>query len=66
MLIGTRVNGQQIGFYPGLTSLDPNGNLLPTADFRAVYASILEQWFNADANSILPGVQPFQRPQLLK
>jgi uncharacterized protein (DUF1501 family) len=66
MLIGTRVNGQQIGFYPGLTSLDPNGNLLPTADFRAVYASILEQWFNADANSILPGVQPFQRPALLK
>ncbi len=66
MLIGTRVNGQQIGFYPGLTSLDPNGNLLPTADFRAVYASILEQWFNADANQILPGVAAFQRPALFK
>jgi uncharacterized protein (DUF1501 family) len=66
MLIGTRVNGQQIGFYPGLTSLDPNGNLLPSADFRAVYASILEQWFDADANQILPGVAAFQRPTLLK
>jgi uncharacterized protein (DUF1501 family) len=64
MLIGSAVNGQQIGSFPGLTSLDSNGNLLPTADFRAVYASILEQWFDADANSILPDVQAFQRPVL--
>jgi hypothetical protein len=31
-----------------------------------VQAAILEQWFNADANALLPGVQPFQRPALLK
>lgn len=66
-LIGTRLKGQQIGSFPGITGgLDPAGNLRPTADFRAVQAAILEQWFNADANALLPGVQPFQRPALLR
>src|SRR5439155_183809 len=45
---------------------DASGNLKPTADFRAVYAALLEQWFNADSNAILPGVAGFARPALLK
>ena len=45
----------------GLNSL---GNLAPTADFRAVYSSILEQWLKADANAILPNVSGYQRPAL--
>jgi uncharacterized protein (DUF1501 family) len=35
-------------------------------DFRAIYAALLEQWFNADSNAILPGVSAFARPALLK
>ena len=67
LLIGTQVNGQQIGVFPGVTGgLDGNGNLIPTADFRAVYSSILEQWLGVDANNILPNVSAYQRPVLLK
>ncbi len=66
-LIGTRVNGQQIGVFPGITGgLDGGGNLVPTADFRAVYASILEQWLGTDANDVIPGVSAYARPALLK
>ena len=66
-LIGTKVKGQQLGSHPGVTGgLDASGNLKPTADFRAVYAALLEQWFNADSNAILPGVSGFARPALLK
>jgi uncharacterized protein (DUF1501 family) len=66
-LIGTRVNGQQIGVFPGITGgLDGGGNLMPTADFRAVYASILEQWLGTDANDVIPGVSAYARPALLR
>jgi uncharacterized protein (DUF1501 family) len=66
-LIGTRVNGQMVGGFPGVTGgLNSLGNLAPTADFRAVYSSILEQWLNADANKILPDVSGYQRPALLR
>jgi len=66
-LIGTQVNGQQIGEYPGVTGgLDSNSDLVPTADFRAVYSAILEQWLGQDANAILPDASGYQRPTLLK
>ncbi len=66
-LIGTRMNGQQIGEYPGVTGgLDGNSDLVPTADFRAVYSAVLEQWLGVDANTILPNVSAYQRPALLK
>ena len=66
-VIGTKASGQMIGSFPGITGgLNGLGNLQPTADFRAVYSSILEQWLGADANSILPGVSGYQRPVLLK
>lgn len=65
-LIGRRVNGQQVGAFPGVTGgLDGNGDLVPTADFRAVYAAILEQWLGADANAVLPAASGYQRPTLL-
>jgi uncharacterized protein (DUF1501 family) len=66
-LIGTKVNGQLVGSFPGVTGgLNNLGNLAPTADFRAVYSSILEQWLDADANAILPNVSGYQRPALLR
>ena len=67
-LIGTRVKGQQIGPFPGLSGggLDGQGNLIATADFRAIYAALLEQWFDTDANNLLPSVAAYARPALLK
>jgi len=66
-LIGTRVNGQQLGEHPGVTGgLDPSGNLVPTSDFRAVYAALLEQWLDTDGNAILPEASGLQRPALLR
>jgi uncharacterized protein (DUF1501 family) len=66
-LIGTKLTGAQIGSHPGVTSgLDAQGNLKPSADFRAVYAAILEQWLDVDANDVLPNVAAFKRPVLLK
>jgi uncharacterized protein (DUF1501 family) len=64
-LMGTKVVGQQIGSFPGVTGgLDANGNLVPTSDFRAIYAGLLEQWLDTDGNAILPGAAGFQRPTL--
>jgi uncharacterized protein (DUF1501 family) len=66
-LIGTQVNGQQLGEYPGVTGgLDANSDLVPTADFRAIYAAILEQWLATNANDVLPDVSAYERPALLR
>jgi uncharacterized protein (DUF1501 family) len=66
-LIGTHASGQQVGEYLGLASgLDDDGNLKPSADFRGVYAGLLEQWLSFDASRILPDAKKFQRPQLVK
>jgi uncharacterized protein (DUF1501 family) len=68
LLIGTKVVGQQVGNFPGLTGggLDSLGNLRATSDFRAVYAGMLEQWLGTDANPLLPGASAFGRPTLFK
>jgi uncharacterized protein (DUF1501 family) len=67
-LIGSRVRGRMIGEFPGLkegTGLDADGNLVATSDFRAVYASLLEQWFGFDAAQVIPAAASFARPQLV-
>jgi uncharacterized protein (DUF1501 family) len=66
-LIGSRVRGQLIGEFPGLGSsgLDGDGNLVATADFRAVYSSLLEQWLGAEAERVIPGAGSFDRPALI-
>ena len=67
-LIGTRVRGGMIGEFPGVGpgGLDELGNLRATADFRGVYAGLIEQWLGADADGIIPGASSFARPALLK
>jgi uncharacterized protein (DUF1501 family) len=66
-LIGSRVAGKMVGEFPGLKSgLDHDGNLTPTADFRGLYSSLLEQWLNTDAAAILPNAHHFARPQLIR
>ena len=49
-------NLKQPGFYndaPNLTDLDTNLDLKYTVDFRAVYATILDNWLEVDNTSIL-------------
>ena len=56
-----------IGEFPGLQSgLDADGNLKATADFRGVYAALLEQWLDTDAGKLIPNARSFPRPSLLK
>jgi uncharacterized protein (DUF1501 family) len=54
-LIGSRVKGQMVGEFPGLTKLDPNENLVNTSDFRAVYSGVLAQWLGTEAGLVIPG-----------
>jgi uncharacterized protein (DUF1501 family) len=66
-LIGSRVAGKMVGEFPGLKAgLDVDGNLKPTADFRGVYASLLEQWLHFDAAAIVPNAHNFARPHLIR
>jgi uncharacterized protein (DUF1501 family) len=66
-LIGTCAAGQQVGEFPGLASgLDEDGNVKATSDFRGVYAGLLEQWLQFDAERILPHASSFARPTLVK
>jgi uncharacterized protein (DUF1501 family) len=65
-LIGTRSKGQMVGQFPGLTTLDAQQNLRSTADFRALYCGLLEQWLGQDAAAVIPNASSFTRPTLLK
>ena len=65
-LIGTRAAGTMIGEYPGLTTLDPQGNLRSTSDFRGLYCSLLEDWFGTEAEGIVPGQAAFARYAVVK
>jgi uncharacterized protein (DUF1501 family) len=66
-LVGTRARGRMIGELPDLTTgLDQDGNVRATADFRGVYASLLEQWLGVDAASVLPDAGSFPRPALVR
>ena len=65
MLIGSRVTGRMIGEFPSLERLDANGNQRVNVDFRGVYASLLEQWFDHDAAAVIPGAARFPRYSLI-
>ena len=58
-LLGRQIRGGLYGRMPSLKDTD-FGNLIPTTDFRALYAMIAERWFNCQATTALtePG-QPF-------
>jgi uncharacterized protein (DUF1501 family) len=64
-VIGTQVRGRMIGEFPGLAQLDADDNLRATSDFRALYCSILEQWFGVDAGAVIPDSVGFGRPALI-
>lgn len=71
-VIGRDVRQGMLGEFPGLGSygsagagLDRDGNLRATADFRALYCALLEQWLQTDAEGIIPGAGSLTRPMLL-
>jgi uncharacterized protein (DUF1501 family) len=65
-LIGTRASGKMVGEFPGLEKLDENENVLRTSDFRGMYCSLLEQWFQTEAGLVIPEAASFERPVLVK
>jgi len=65
-LMGTAVRQHMVGEFPGLTKgLDGDGNLRATSDFRAVYSSLVEQWFDVDAARIIPDAKTMPRVRLV-
>ena len=68
LLMGSRVKGTVLGEWPGLGSagVDGHGNVKANVDFRAVYASIAEQWLDVDAAPLVPNAGSFGRYALLK
>jgi len=58
MVIGPRVSGGLLGAQPTLGDLDQRGDLKYKVDFREMYSTVIEDWFGADAGSILGSNHP--------
>lgn len=54
-ILGNSINKGVFGEPPSLTSLDTNGNLKYTIDFRSVYATVLDRWMGASSQDVLGG-----------
>jgi uncharacterized protein (DUF1501 family) len=63
--MGTRAKSGVLSDYPDLGSLDRQGNLAVTLDFRRLYCSVLEQWMGTDAGAIIPGAGSLGRLQVV-
>jgi uncharacterized protein (DUF1501 family) len=64
-VMGTRARGGLLTPYPDLNFFDEDDNLKVTVDFRAVYASLLEQWLGTGADEVLPDAGRVGRVQLV-
>lgn len=53
-LLGDHAKPGLFGSYPSLTTLD-DGDLIHTVDFRSVYASVLQNWFDINPKGVLRG-----------
>ncbi len=54
MVLGNAVRGGLASEPSDLTTLDDNGDLRVTTDFRHVYRAVLEEWLGADPRRYLP------------
>jgi len=52
-VVGNPVNKGIFGEPPSLSSLDQNGNLKYTIDFRSIYATVLDRWIGASSKDVL-------------
>lgn len=57
-VMGRDIRGPLHGTAPDLATVEKNGDLTYSTDFRSVYATVLDQWLEADANSILGANHP--------
>jgi len=55
LLIGNSVKGGLYGELPPLNSLDVNGNLKVTTDFRSVYGGLLQDVLSTQVSDVIPG-----------
>lgn len=62
-LIGSKVRSGVFGKHPSLRDLD-GGDLKFNVDFRSIYAGVLSEWMEADANAILG--EAFRPARILK
>jgi len=46
MILGGRVRGGVYAKHPDFSRLDANGNVQHTADFRAIYGTLAQRWWN--------------------
>ncbi len=56
--IGKGVKGGLYSNFPDLTSLDSNGNMKFTTDFRNLYATVLDKWLGVSSRTVLGGSYP--------
>jgi uncharacterized protein (DUF1501 family) len=54
-VIGANVKGGLYGQMPSLTTLDRNGRMISSLDFRSVYGTLLDGWLGGGGSSILNG-----------
>jgi uncharacterized protein (DUF1501 family) len=52
-VIGSNVRGGLYGQMPSLTSLDRNGRLISSLDFRTVYGNLLDGWLGGGGSTIV-------------
>ena len=63
-MLGDSVKGGQYSEYPSMESRDlEQGDVVPNMDFRGIYSTILEDWLELDAQSIVGGT--FEKPAFL-
>ncbi|MGI9622321.1 MAG: DUF1501 domain-containing protein [Acidimicrobiales bacterium] len=55
IVAGAGVRGGMYGQTPSLGNLDSRGDLRHHVNFRSVYATVLEDWLDADSNEVLGG-----------
>lgn len=60
MILGGRVRGGVYGRHPDFSRLDANGNVQHTTDFRQIYATLAQRWWNQpnpwNGHKVLPFV----------
>jgi uncharacterized protein (DUF1501 family) len=66
LLIGTRVRDQVLGGLPDLGDLDEDDNLRHTVDYRALYSSIVGEWFGDEPEAVIPDAADFEHPTLIE
>lgn len=57
-VMGTKLRQPLVGTAPDLKLPSRKSDLTYSTDFRAVYATLLDRWLQADANTVLGGAHP--------